>query len=191
MNKPNQSLRCTLSTWLTISRIIATPFIVYAMLLHYWIPAFLLFIAAAITDFLDGYIARILCQETFLGALLDPLADKILLISCFTTLACTDSLPFTIPQWFIILLLLRESLIISGFLFLFLSKKNITIKPTRIGKLATLTHSLFIIWLISCYFFKWMPIKTYYIALGIMSFLVIFSLLQYTFIALTFYRKKS
>ncbi len=190
MSHTNQSLHCTFSTWLTLSRIAITPIIVYAMLTDCWGTAFILFITAAITDVLDGYFARILCQETMLGALLDPLADKILLISCFITLACTNTLPFSIPQWFVILLLLRESLIVGGFMYLFFKTKGIDIEPTRMGKLTTFANSLFIIWLFSCYFFKWLPVKTYYLTLGITSFLVIFSLLQYLLIGLKFYRKK-
>lgn len=189
MNKLNKSMHCTLSTCLTIGRFFLTPFIVYAMATSAWKIAFLLFITAAFTDILDGFLARILRQETFLGALLDPLADKVLLISCFTTLACTHTLPFSIPSWFIYLLLVRETLIIGGFIYLFIKNKTITIEPTRLGKLTTVAHSLFIIWLFSCYFFNWIPVKTYYAVLGIISCLVIVSLVQYARIAFNFYRK--
>lgn len=176
---PPQEKRITLSTVFTLVRIVLAPFIVAAMILHMWGVAFFLFLIAAFSDIIDGNLARWLNQKTFLGACLDPLADKILLISCFFTLAFIQSPLFVVPQWFVILVLVKDLTIVFGALTIYLIKGHLEVHPTYMGKMATVVQSYFIIWLFACYFFNWLPIKTYYTILSIMIFLVIGTLLQY------------
>jgi len=178
-NLPDEQLRITLSTIFTLLRIILAPFIVYAMVSQQWGLAFGLFIIAAATDIIDGNIARLFDEKTFLGACLDPIADKILLVSCFATLAFVQSPLFSIPRWFVLLVLIKDTIIIAGAFAIFFVKGHLRVNPTLLGKLTTVAQVSFITWLFACYFFKWLPIKTYYTMLTLVSVLAIASLLQY------------
>jgi len=181
---PAHEKKITFSTLLTLVRIVLTPFIVCAMCYFYWGTAFVLFCIAAATDIADGYLARWLDERTFLGACLDPLADKILLLSCFFTLAFVQSPLFSIPLWFVFLVLLKELILVLGAIILYYLKGHIIIHPTLLGKLTTLVQMGFIIWLFACYFFTWIPVKTYYSMLTIVMLLVFASLAQYIMIGI-------
>jgi len=176
---PAKEFRITFSTLLTVVRIMLTPFVVYAMLSGLWGGAFILFTIAAATDFFDGFFARLLQQKTFFGTCLDPLADKFLLVSCFATLACTDALPFAIPHFFLGLILLREILLIGGAIAIYAHTNCIVITPSLLGKATTCMQIIFIMWLFSCYFLGWFPLKTYYFFLVLISGLIIGSFMQY------------
>lgn len=178
-NLPPKERTITLSTIITLIRIGLVPFIVAAMIKHYWAAAFWLFIIAASSDVLDGAIARLRNEQTFLGACLDPLADKLLTLSVFSTLAFRQSPLFSIPHWFLMVVLTRELLLIASTVALYMMQGHLEIKPTRLGKLTTLVQVYFITWLFACYFFEWVPIKTYYTMLGLMTLLVILSFIQY------------
>lgn len=177
---PAKEKRITISTLFTLVRIALTPCIVLAMIWDAWGIAFGLFVFACITDWLDGYLARMRNEQTFLGACLDPVADKILILSVFFTLAFMQSLPFSIPIWFVILMLLKETILVGGAVFIFVTKGYIEIRPRKLGKVTTFIQMLFIGWVFACYFFAWAPIKTYYVALTILIILVFASLLEYT-----------
>lgn len=189
-NLPAHEKRLTLSTLITIARIVLTPFIVIAMVHHQWGLAFWLFVIASLCDVLDGNLARLLNQQTFLGACLDPLADKILLISCFFTLTFIDTPLFMIPRWFFIAILIKEMTIIAGSLLIYTQRGHLEVHPTWLGKGTTVAQTVFITWLFSCYFFHWMPVKTYYVMLGVLLLLSIGNLMQYIMIGLNQWRKR-
>lgn len=176
---PASEKRITLATIFTLSRIASVPFIVAAMIYQYWGVAFSLIIISSITDLADGFLARNFNQRTFLGACLDPIADKILILSCYFTLAFWQSPLFTIPGWFVWLVLLKE-LLLLGFAFTIWKIKGfLKVKPTLLGKMTMTVQVVFIVWLFACYFFHWLPIKTYYFMLGLVLVLVLSSLIQY------------
>lgn len=100
MNLPNK---------LTIGRIIAVPVFIIAYLLGLYIPAFIIFVLAAITDLLDGKIARSRGLVTNFGKIMDPLADKILVYSAL----CLFIEDGTLPAWSLIIILARE-FVVSG-----------------------------------------------------------------------------
>lgn len=181
---PAYEKRITISTLFTFLRVILTPLIVLAMAFHHWGMAFSLFLIASISDMLDGTLARWLREQTFLGACLDPIADKFLILSCFFSLAFIQSPLFTIPFWFVSLVLIKELALVGGALLIFLLKGHIEVRPRFLGKITTVTQMCFIIWLFACYFFKWVPIKTYYTMLGILLVMVFASLIQYTAIGI-------
>src|SRR5207247_7453063 len=85
-----------LANWLTVLRILLIP--VFVSLLVYRKPglALVVFVAAALTDLLDGYVARRQGLSSRLGAFLDPMADKLLIVSLFFTVTCLEALQF----WF-------------------------------------------------------------------------------------------
>ncbi len=177
---PASEKRFTISTLFTLLRIALSPFIVSAMAMHFWGIAFILFIIAAVSDVVDGYLARSLSEQTFLGACLDPIADKFLILSCFFALAFIKSPLFIIPLWFVILILIKELILVGGVIIIFFWKGHIAVRPRLLGKATTAVQMAFIAWLFSCYFFKWVPIKTYYSMLGLLLLMVFASLVEYT-----------
>lgn len=185
-----ERFRITFPTALTILRLVLTPFIVFAMIFQLWSAAFWLFIIAAITDLLDGFLARLWNQRTFFGACLDPLADKILLLSVFFTLAFVPTPLFNIPRWFCWFVLFKELLQVFGAFAIYKWKGNLEIRPTLLGKLTTVVQMCFILWLFTCYFFHWMPMKTYSMMLGLLFMLVLATLVQYGTIGWKFVKGK-
>ncbi len=123
---------------LSLLRILVIP--LFVMLLVYghagW--ALVVFIVTALTDVVDGYIARSRMQRTPLGATLDPLADKLLLTTAFVTLAYLRIL----PVWLAILVVSRDVIIVFGSLLLHLTTGSLRIEPTRMGKATTTTQVL-------------------------------------------------
>jgi len=188
---PAEHKRITIPTLFTLLRIILVPIIVIAMVMQHWGIAFSLFVVGSVSDMLDGYLARMRNERTFLGACLDPIADKLLLLSCFATLAFVQSPLFTIPHWFVWFVLCKELLLVAGVLGILIYKGYVqVVQPTMLGKLTTVAQMGFIMWLFACYFFKWVPIKTYYVSLGILFVLVGASFIQYALIGLRIISKK-
>jgi cardiolipin synthase len=178
-NIPAHEKKITISTMLTLGRIALVPSIVGAMVYAWWGIACALFGIAAITDALDGYLARLWKEQTMLGACLDPLADKLLVLACFFTLAYIQSPLFAIPQWFVVIVLIKELLLIIGTVLLYGAKGHIDIRPTFLGKITTMLQLSFIAWLFACYFFGWVPVKTYSTLLVVVLVLVCACLVQY------------
>lgn len=101
----------TLPNLLTIARIAAAPIVALMLAQNYFWPAFLLFTAAALTDFLDGWLARRLDQQSPLGQMLDPIADKVMVIvilSVLTALPGGMSPVYLLPA---LVILMRETLV--------------------------------------------------------------------------------
>jgi len=96
-------------------------------------PAALLFVLAGISDFLDGFLARRLGQETALGAWLDPLADKVLLVGLFFALGWQG----VFPPWLITLVIGRDAAIVLGVFWLRRQKRKVPVRPTAISKINT------------------------------------------------------
>ena len=122
-----------LANWLTVLRILLVP--VFVTLLVYRQPglAALVFAAAAITDLLDGWVARRQGMQSRLGAFLDPLADKILLTASFVTLTWLKVLPF----WITAVVLSRDAFLALGTLLIHMVGARIYPRPTWAGKAAT------------------------------------------------------
>lgn len=118
---------------LTLLRIGASPILILLLKEHAYDIAFLVFILAGISDGLDGYIAKKYGFVSKLGAILDPLADKILIISAFVMLTLLDYLPF----WLLLTVGFRDLLIIGGCIVMVLLSGSIQMKPSRVSKLNT------------------------------------------------------
>lgn len=181
---PPHEKRMTLSTGLTVLRIALVPLLVGAMIMSHWNLAFWLLVAAAVTDVLDGYLARVRNEQTYLGACLDPIADKFLLLSSFCTLAFVPTPLFPIPRWFFILLLIKESIIVGGAYAIYYRRGAVTIAPTLLGKMSTVTQLIFIGWLFMRYFFCWTSLTIYYGLLALMSGVTLLSFVHYVSIGI-------
>lgn len=166
----------TISNVLTVMRIVCAPIIVAALWARWWRASFLLFILAAGTDLLDGYLARLLNEPTVLGTYLDPLADKILVSSCFSTLWLIQFPSLPIPWWFVGVVLGRELLLILGGIYLVRRGVGAAVRPSRGGKVTMAGYSLLIVWIFACYFGDWQPVRTYYCVLMIVTTLSLYSL---------------
>ena len=178
-NLPAREKKITVSTMLTLIRLALIPFIVIAMIQDVWGVAFVLYIVAAVTDVLDGWIARCFNQRTFLGAALDPITDKLLVIAIFFTLAFIQPFLFRIPLWFVIGVLLKELIQITGAIIIYSKRGYLHIAPTFLGKANGVVQTIFITWLFTCYFFNWAPFKTYYVLLTLVAAFVVLTFVDY------------
>lgn len=181
---PEAEKRFTIPTAFTFLRIVLTPIIIGAMILGYWGAAFFFFVFACLTDVIDGLLARLLNEKTLLGAFLDPIADKLLLTSCFFTLAFISTPLFSIPRWFVLFVVSKEIIQVAGGFIIYRLRGHLNIQPTLLGKTTTCIQMIFIMWLFACYFFCWVPLRAYYTMLGIMIFFIGASFVQYVRIGL-------
>jgi cardiolipin synthase (CMP-forming) len=117
----------------TLARLMSVPLAIWLILGDHLAAAFWLFVAAGVSDAVDGYIAKNFNQRSRLGALLDPLADKVLLMSMFVTLGLSERL----PSWLVILVVFRDVLIIGGFLLASAVGLGVMTKPLFVSKLNT------------------------------------------------------
>ena len=133
-----------LANLLTIIRIFLIP--VFIILIGYNKPlwALIVFAIAGLTDALDGYIARKFNQETLLGKILDPIADKSLLISSFIFIYNSD-LKVKFPFWYVVIVISRDMFILLGSLVIYFIKGNLKIEPSIFGKATTFFQILSII----------------------------------------------
>jgi cardiolipin synthase (CMP-forming) len=103
--------------------------------------ALLTFFAAALTDLFDGLIARWTGQKTTLGAWLDPMADKLLLVTMFVMLTLPDiGAPNRLPLWFTVLVISRDVCIVATVAVFNLAVGRRTFRPSMFGKVATATY---------------------------------------------------
>ena len=133
----------TVANQLTLLRMLLIPALVILVVygLNGW--ALVVLVGAGLTDALDGILARWWGQRTTLGALLDPMADKLLLISTFVVLTIPSlDLPNRLPIWLTVLVISRDVIIVVTVAIVNLSLGRRTFKPTLLGKLATLVYLL-------------------------------------------------
>ena len=100
----------TLPNAITLARLLAVPAAVWLVVQGWYEAALWVFLIAGLSDAVDGWLARRLGQVSRLGSLLDPVADKALLVSVFVALGVRDLL----PAWLVILVVFRDALIVSG-----------------------------------------------------------------------------
>jgi cardiolipin synthase len=123
-----------LPNFLTLVRILTIPFFLLLLAYHRYLAAFIIFVIGGLTDFLDGLAARLMNQQTALGAYLDPVADKLLVISSFVVLGMMDG----VPLWLAIIVVSRDILIVVGYgIVFFLVEARPQVKPSFIGKCST------------------------------------------------------
>lgn len=146
----------TLANKVTVGRIVIVPLFI-ATVLNYsperdylrWV-SLALFLMATISDVIDGYIARRFYQKTTAGAILDPLADKLLLISAFLCLYIVGVyFPiFHFPIWFVVVIISRDVILLLGALIIQSMTGKLKIEPNRWGKGAAFFQTLCILGMI-------------------------------------------
>ena len=124
MNIPN---------FLSLLRILLVPVMVIFLMQNAFLKAIVVLVVSGLTDALDGFLARILNQQTTLGAYLDPIADKALLASCFITL----SVKGIMPGWLTVIVISRDFIILLGVAVLSMMSMPYDIRPAFISKVTT------------------------------------------------------
>jgi cardiolipin synthase len=128
----------TVANQLTILRIVLIPAFVLLVVYGQLGAALLVFVTAGLTDALDGLIARLASQRTALGAWLDPMADKLLLVTTFVVLTHPD-IPLTnhLPLWLTVIVISRDVVIVGVVAIVNLAVGPRTFKPSILGKMTT------------------------------------------------------
>jgi len=122
---------------------LVAPFVVLLMNQHQWAPArhlaLAIFVVMGLSDYLDGVLARRLNAKTRLGAILDPLADKTMVIFSVLLLARAESaVPGArLPNWVVVAVVGKDLWVIVGFIVVYLVTDRFRVQPTRAGKAAT------------------------------------------------------
>ena len=117
---------------LTVARIVIIPMFITALIYRRPHYALYLFALAAITDLLDGFLARVTNQKTVLGTFLDPLADKFLLVSSFILFSVYG----WVPLWLTITVISRDLIVVIGWFLLYMITHNAKVEPVFSGKAA-------------------------------------------------------
>lgn len=169
----------TLANILCLIRILLTPIIVWLLFLgvDYSTWAIVLFTVAAITDFCDGYCARRYQAVSHFGAFLDPIADKVLILGCFTAFYMIDF----IPLWFLVVLAVRD-IVITG-LRLVMKARGVHMITSMTAKWKTFFQFMFM------YMLFWqsiaevtkLPISIISTSLYLLTFLSLYSATEYIF----------
>jgi cardiolipin synthase (CMP-forming) len=134
----------TIPNLLTLIRIFLTPVLVWLLLDGRFSTAFFVFFVAGMTDALDGLLARLLNQKSRFGAYIDPLADKILLMTSFFILGYIGK----IPLWLVIIVVSRDIMILLGLFTLVFYQVKVEIRPVVSSKLTTFFQLLTVfLWL--------------------------------------------
>jgi CDP-diacylglycerol--glycerol-3-phosphate 3-phosphatidyltransferase len=152
----------TFASKVTIGRILIVPFFI-AIVLYYTSEreylrsmALGIFLFAVVTDVIDGYIARTRHQKSKAGAMLDPLADKLLLMSAFICLYHKGALLgiLRFPLWLVVAVISRDVILLLGAMIVHLVQGDLKVEPSRWGKAATFFQVFSILGILLQWFFS-------------------------------------
>ena len=133
------ALPVSIPNLITLGRILLVPVVVWAIASGAMWIAFVLFLAAGVSDAVDGFLAKRFGMTSELGAYLDPLADKALIVSIYLTLGINNF----IPRWLVILVVSRDIMIVGAFLLSWLVGSPLKVKPLVVSKLNTAAQIVF------------------------------------------------
>lgn len=123
----------------TLVRILLVPIVVWAIAGGHMLVAFALFLAAGISDAVDGFLAKRFHMQSELGRYLDPLADKVLIVSIYVSLGVSGA----VPGWLVILVVSRDLMIVGAVMLAWLVGKPIAVKPLTVSKINTAAQIIF------------------------------------------------
>ena len=146
-----------LANKISITRIILIPFFIAAVVYGRNDIALIVFALAVISDGLDGFIARTFDQKTVLGTIIDPVADKLLLMSAYILLATVSSLPqaLRLPPYVPIIVISRDVIIVVGAVIVYLMKGDLKVSPSIIGKITTFFQMMTIVSVLIHFRYSW------------------------------------
>tara|TARA_R110002050_G_scaffold294841_2_gene453081 strand:- start:12800 stop:13345 length:546 start_codon:yes stop_codon:yes gene_type:complete len=158
----------TIPNFISISRLILVPFIIWFIVSKLYVFAFWLFLVASISDAIDGYLARKFSIKSKLGSILDPLADKVLLVTVMITLGFSG----VIPMWLVTLVVSRDLFMLMAYVFTRKHLQDQDVKPSLISKFNTTFQMSYVtLLLIDLAFNVQMPNMVY----GVLIYLVAFT----------------
>jgi len=136
-----------LANKISIARIILIPFFISAIVYSRMEIALFFFILAVISDAADGFIARTRNQKTQLGTMLDPMADKLLLMSAFICLSMVKNIPtgIRLPPYVPIIVISRDAIIVLGSVVVYLITGDLRVRPSPVGKITTFFQMMTIV----------------------------------------------
>jgi cardiolipin synthase len=138
-------------------RILSVPFFIFCLVFYTPEKTFLknialiIFILGVISDGLDGFVARKAKLQSKAGLVLDPLGDKLLLMSAFIFLSPISKLTLTFPLWVTFIIISRDAIIILGAVVIYMVKQTLDVHPTKWGKLTTTFQMLSVV----CVLLQW------------------------------------
>jgi cardiolipin synthase (CMP-forming) len=136
---------------ITLARILAVPVILWAITSGEMRIAFILFLVAGLSDLVDGFLAKRFGMATELGAYLDPLADKAMIVSIYVALGIVEA----IPRWLVILVVSRDIMIVGAVILSWVVDKPVKLKPLTISKLNTVVQIIFATVVLAALAFRW------------------------------------
>lgn len=171
----------TLPNFITLLRLAALPFFLLSIAEGRYGIALGLFVAAGVSDGIDGYLARRFDMRSALGAYLDPIADKLLLMSSYVFLAI-PSYPgrVKVPVWLVVMVISRDFLLMLVGLLLILASGPRRFPPTWVGKVTTVTQIVTVLWVLCANLWSW-PETYAYIAYGATAAVTVISGFDYVY----------
>jgi cardiolipin synthase len=163
--------RVSIPNIITLGRILLVPVIVWAIASNQMEFAFAVFVIAGVSDAVDGFLAKRFNMASELGALLDPLADKALLVSIYIALGIWGA----VPRWIVILVVSRDIMIVTAVIVSWLFGKPIPMKPLMVSKLNTVAQVAFAALVLAALGFGFNPAPYDLILMG---FVTIFTLVS-------------
>ena len=160
---------------ITLGRIILVPIVVWAIMSEEMRLAFFLFLAAGISDAVDGFLAKRLHMASELGAYLDPLADKALIVSIYVALGIAGALPISL----VILVVSRDIMIISGFMLSWLVGRPMPVRPLPVSKANTVAQILLATLVLAEHSFGFDAMLASKIVIGLVAILTLLSIAFY------------
>jgi len=160
---------------ITLGRIILVPIIVWAIASNQMIIAFAIFVIAGVSDAIDGFLAKRFNMASELGALLDPLADKALLVSIYVSLGIWGA----VPRWIVILVVSRDIMIVSAVIVSWLFDKPVPMKPLMVSKLNTAAQVAFAALVLASLSFGFEPAPYDVILMGLVTVFTLVSVSLY------------
>ena len=160
---------------ITLGRILLVPVIVWAIASNQMEVAFALFIIAGVSDAVDGFLAKRFNMASELGALLDPLADKALLVSIYVALGIWDA----VPRWLVILVVSRDIMIVGAVIVSWLFGKPIPMKPLMVSKLNTVAQVAYAALVLAALGFKFEQSPYNWILMGFVTVFTLASVALY------------
>jgi cardiolipin synthase len=136
---PCRGLSLSIPNLITLARILSVPIVVWAITSGEMMIAFILFVIAGISDAVDGYLAKRFNMASEMGAYLDPLADKALIVSIYVSLGIAGA----IPRWLVIFVVARDIMIIGAVILTWLIGRPMAVKPLLVSKLNTVVQIVF------------------------------------------------
>ncbi len=165
----------TLPNLITVARLLMVPLVIMMILDGLWLPAFFVFALAGLSDAVDGYLARRFAMASDLGAYLDPIADKALIVSIYVTLALVGA----VPSWLVILVVSRDVMIVTAVVLSWMLGRPLPIAPFSVSKLNTLAQLLFAALLLGSRAFGFEPGLAIGIGSGVVALLTLASMAAY------------